>query len=220
MNRAGAVVGGGPASGFRPVRDEEDDGRAAGPAGPAGPSARVFAPRSTQQPLLALTLGLGRLFLGLAEGGGGAAGRQQYASLELRGGRLDVGPHLPLLAGRWRYTKSIGEGVSAQVVEVEDVYDSVVAGAPVGAAGDGGCRILVDGAASDDRAAQLRGAHRPGEEAPGTSERRALEARAAVGGGHKRIRMRGAGATGATRARSRAPGCASRGRPGRACSRL
>ena len=91
--------------------------------------------RDSQQPLLTLTLGLGRLHIQILKQKQTqksipqhehAQESQFFSSLELRGGRLDVGPHLPLLIGRWRFTKTIGEGVSAQVVEVEDVFDSYI----------------------------------------------------------------------------------------------
>ena len=141
--------------------------------------------RASQQPLLTLTLGLGNLHMqvhherrhgGGDDGGGGGGRRRQarhddYRGLELRGGRLDVGPHLPLLAGRWRYTKTIGEGVSAQAIEVEDVYDSVLIAAdntnstrraPVES------KILVDNMGADD-------VRRLSEKAASTSSGAALE---------------------------------------------
>lgn len=154
----------------------------------------MVALRSTQQPLLALTLGLGRLFLGLAEAGAGqccAGQQQQQGNLELRGGRLDVGPHLPLFAGRWRFTKSIGEGVSAQVVEVEDVYNIVIANSPIDENNElmGKSRIIIDNSAPDERGEQFRSARCTGVEAPSSSEQRGLEAREAVGGGHKKIKV-------------------------------
>ena len=45
----------------------------------------------------------------------GAPASSAAAQLTLPDGRLHVGTHLPLLAHRYRYLSSLGEGVSAQV---------------------------------------------------------------------------------------------------------
>ena len=125
---------------FRPLGKRDEVKEATSPSlnnnnkSTSGIGLHTFLPlRESQQPLLTLTLGLGRLHLHILKQTQShgrqhsscherSEDRQFFSSLELRGGRLDVGPHLPLLLGRWRYTKTIGEGVSAQVIEDYQEY--------------------------------------------------------------------------------------------------
>lgn len=44
-----------------------------------------------------------------------AAAAQQHQRLTLPDGHLNVGMHLPLLAGRYKYLSTLGEGVSSRV---------------------------------------------------------------------------------------------------------
>lgn len=66
-------------------------------------------------PLVRITCGANDLHAACASGPHVPA-----SSLTLPDGRLNVGCHLPLLARRYRYLSVLGEGVSAQVLLVED----------------------------------------------------------------------------------------------------
>ncbi|EFN56857.1 hypothetical protein CHLNCDRAFT_51650 [Chlorella variabilis] len=80
---------------------------------------------SSASPLLCLTRGLSAVIPPSSGGGGGGAtssapAAPAAAQLTLPDGRLNVGTHLPLLARRYKYLSSLGEGVSAQVILAED----------------------------------------------------------------------------------------------------
>lgn len=77
--------------------------------------------RNQTSPMVQATSGALHLYQGCQNNGvpGGAPGLAASA-LTLPDGRLNVGIHLPLLAKRYRYLSVLGEGVSAQVLLVED----------------------------------------------------------------------------------------------------
>lgn len=72
-------------------------------------------------PMLQATAGASHLYLGCQSTAAGA-GPSSTAGLTLPDGRLNVGTHLPLLAKRYKYLSTLGEGVSAQVLLVEDTF--------------------------------------------------------------------------------------------------
>ena len=74
--------------------------------------------RNQCSPTTQITCGAARLYGSDLAGGGLPV--PALAALTLPDGRLNVGTHLPLLAGRYRYLSVLGEGVSAQVLLVED----------------------------------------------------------------------------------------------------
>ncbi|KAL4854275.1 Serine/threonine-protein kinase AFC3 [Chlorella vulgaris] len=81
------------------------------------------ATASTSSPLLSLTRGLGTTIPRKHAAAAGCAGPPpptDVAHLTLPDGRLNVGTHLPLLAKRYRYLSTLGEGISAQVLLAED----------------------------------------------------------------------------------------------------
>ena len=74
--------------------------------------------RSQTSPLLQSTVGSALLYQDTTT----AALFPTALTLTLPDGRLNVGTHLPLLAKRYKYLSTLGEGVSAQVVLVEDTF--------------------------------------------------------------------------------------------------
>jgi len=77
--------------------------------------------RNQVSPMLQATAGASLLYLGCQSTAAGA-GPSSAAGLTLPDGRLNVGTHLPLLAKRYKYLSTLGEGVSAQVLLVEDTF--------------------------------------------------------------------------------------------------
>lgn len=77
--------------------------------------------QSKGNPTQQLTAGIRKIFSPppTAPGGPPTAAAQL---LTLPDGRLNIGTHLPLLNGRYKYLATIGEGVSAQVLLVEDTF--------------------------------------------------------------------------------------------------
>ncbi len=61
-----------------------------------------------------------------------AAQQQQQQRLTLPDGHLNVGTHLPLLAGRYKYLSTLGEGVSSRVgagnLHISDVVPPTLEG--------------------------------------------------------------------------------------------
>jgi len=72
-------------------------------------------------PMLQATTGASHLYVGCQSSAAGAS-PSSTAGLTLPDGRLNVGTHLPLLAKRYKYLSTLGEGVSAQVLLVEDTF--------------------------------------------------------------------------------------------------
>ena len=77
--------------------------------------------KSQVSPMLQSTVGATQLYNGCQSNAAGAV-PASTAGLTLPDGRLNVGTHLPLLAKRYKYLSTLGEGVSAQVLLVEDTY--------------------------------------------------------------------------------------------------
>jgi hypothetical protein len=82
---------------------------------------------SALNPLVALTRGLTAVLPARGAAAGAApaaappaAAAQKHQRLTLPDGHLNVGTHLPLLAGRYKYLSTLGEGVSSRVVLAED----------------------------------------------------------------------------------------------------
>jgi hypothetical protein len=78
------------------------------------------ATQSRGNPTCRLTAGIREVFLDSSVAQPPAATATH--PLSLPDGRLNVGTHLPLLYNRYRYLGHLGEGVSAQVLLVDDTY--------------------------------------------------------------------------------------------------
>ena len=86
-------------------------------------------PRKTYEisPILLSTVACERMYAVAASTASAAAAttptdNHHRPHLVLPDGRLDVGTHLPLLASRYKYLSTLGEGVSAQVLLAEDTF--------------------------------------------------------------------------------------------------
>jgi serine/threonine protein kinase len=74
--------------------------------------------KSQVSPMLQATAGASHFHHGCQS----TAPSSSAAGLTLPDGRFNVGTHLPLLAKRYKYLSTLGEGVSAQVLLVEDTF--------------------------------------------------------------------------------------------------